>query len=239
MSTVTGSAASGDDWVPVRRVRAYEEVIAQIEERILDGSLRVGQRLPAERDLADALGVSRAGVREALRALEAMGIVDAGVGSGPDAGSTIAARTTPALSTLLRLHMSLSDVELEDLVDVRVQLERSAARAAAARASAADIGQLREFVDAMRRSSVTGERFGALATEFHLAVVRISGNALTADLMHALRDAMHNQLTAQASKRTGEAAGDLIAVHDAIVDAIEREDGDEAAKLIGEHVTTP
>lgn len=67
-----------DKWRPVSRSRAYELVVERVEEQILTGALRVGDRLPAERDLAARLGVSRAAVREAIRTLEAQGVVDGG-----------------------------------------------------------------------------------------------------------------------------------------------------------------
>ena len=80
---------SNDAWQPVRRLRTHEHVLAQIAERILDGRLQVGDRLPSERELVGALGVSRGSVREALRILESMGIVEANVGSGRDAGMEV------------------------------------------------------------------------------------------------------------------------------------------------------
>ena len=105
---------SDDAWQAVKRVRTHEHVLAQNSERILDGRLNVGDRLPSERDLVAAVGVSRSSVREALRVLEAMGIVEANAGSGSDSGSTVSGRATEALSNLLRLHMALSHFQLAD-----------------------------------------------------------------------------------------------------------------------------
>ncbi len=81
-------------WRPVTRSRSHELVLDQIEEQILAGTLRVGDRLPGERDLASHLQVSRSAVREAIRALEAQGVVRSAVGSGKDAGPS--SRRCPA-----------------------------------------------------------------------------------------------------------------------------------------------
>ncbi|WP_427136447.1 FadR/GntR family transcriptional regulator [Pseudarthrobacter sp. S9] len=72
-------------------MRTHQLVLQWIEKQLIDGQLTVGGRLPAERTLAEQLEVSRTSVREAIRILEAMGVVRAGVGSGPDAGTVVIA----------------------------------------------------------------------------------------------------------------------------------------------------
>ncbi len=73
-------------WQPIPKVRAHEQVLAQIERHILERRLKAGDRLPGERALAQLLGVSRPSLREALRVLEFTGIITTGVGSGPESG---------------------------------------------------------------------------------------------------------------------------------------------------------
>ncbi len=77
------SVTPAPQWRPVPRVRSHELVIAAIEDQIMGGALKVGDPLPPERELAARLQVSRAGVREAIRVLEAQGVVRANVGAGP------------------------------------------------------------------------------------------------------------------------------------------------------------
>src|SRR5699024_9739569 len=88
-------------WRPVSRANTYERVIDAVEEQIMAGSLTVGDPLPAERDLADKLGVSRASVREALRVLDSLGVVRSAGGSGRGAGTFIAAMPSAALTRFL------------------------------------------------------------------------------------------------------------------------------------------
>ncbi|MGH3756730.1 FadR/GntR family transcriptional regulator [Actinophytocola sp.] len=226
-------------WEPVRRVRTHEQVLEQIERKILDGSLRPGQKLPSERELVAALGVSRTSVREALRALEAMGIVEARTGSGPDAGSVITSQSTTALTNLLRLHIALAQISLADLVEIRVQLERNAARAAASTHTPEDLKRLAALIDAMRATGEEYREFNALDAEFHVGITRISGNALAADLMQALRGAVESEMAAAFARLSDwrSVADSLATEHEGILRAIEKGDGDRAADLVADHIT--
>jgi GntR family transcriptional regulator, transcriptional repressor for pyruvate dehydrogenase complex len=236
--TVPQTERTGQTWAPVRRVRTHEQVVAQIQEKILDGELRVGAKLPSERELVEALGVSRSSVREALRALEAMGIIDANGGSGRDSGSVISGRSTEALGTLLRLHVALAGIALGDLIDVRVQLERHAARGAAEGHRPGDVVRLRELVAAMDPAKVSSAEFNELDTEFHVSIARSSGNTLAATLMQALRDAVKSEMVRAFTEIADwRVVGDrLVAEHTAIVDAIEAGRGEEAADLVEAHI---
>lgn len=226
-------------WEPVRRTQTHKQVLQQVEEQILMGRLKVGQRLPSERDLVTALGVSRTSVREALRGLEAMGIIEAKVGSGSDAGWTVAGKSPEALGTLLRLHVALAEIPLADLVEVRVQLERQAAENAARRRSDTDLQELRALVDAMRDPGLTRTEFNELDTEFHVRIAAASSNTLTADLMQALRHAVKQWMIA-AFERISDwrsVADRLVLEHAAVVDAIETRDGQRAGETVARHIT--
>jgi DNA-binding FadR family transcriptional regulator len=225
-------------WQTVRRVRTHEQVLTQIQEKILRGRLRVGDRLPSEREFVEALGVSRSSVREALRVLESMGIVDAHVGSGRDAGSTVAGRSTAALSNLLRLHMALSQFRLDDLVEIRIQLERLATSRAASEATPEDVERLRSIIDDMARPGVDHEQFHELDSEFHITIARASHNALAADLMQALRDAVETEMKAAFARVDdwNSMVCHLTEEHRGILTAIESSDGDLAAERVTEHI---
>ncbi len=232
---MTGQA----DWEPVRRVRTHEQVLAQIEQKILDGSLRPGQKLPSERELVTALGVSRTSVREALRALEAMGVIEARTGSGRDAGSVITGQSTAAITNLLRLHIALAQISLADLVETRVQLERNAARAAASTLTPQDAERLAALIEAMRASDQEYDEFNRLDADFHVSIARISGNALVTNLMQALRGAVESEMAAAFARLPDwrSTADSLATEHEGILRAIEKGDGDRAAELVADHIT--
>jgi DNA-binding FadR family transcriptional regulator len=213
--------------------------LAQIEQKILGGHLRVGERLPSERELAETLGVSRPSVREAFRALEGMGIIESRVGSGPEAGSFVSSRSSEALGNLLRLHMTLARISLADLVDVRSQLERVNVRRAAARRTDDDLDHLASLIRSMRNPALHYEDFNELDTEFHVSIARASKNALATDLMQALRDAVKHKMTAafEGLADWRVVARKLIAEHEEVLHAIRDHDSELAAELIGNHIS--
>src|SRR5213593_3658038 len=98
------SALADSPFRPVAQRRAFEDVIVQVEEAIAAGRLQPGDRLPPERELALQLQVSRASVREALRVLEAFGVIAARRGTGADSGSILSLQNESPLSGLLRLY---------------------------------------------------------------------------------------------------------------------------------------
>lgn len=222
----------------MRRFRTHEQVLEQVEEQIVKGRLRPGDRLPPERQLAETLGVSRSAVREALRVLESMGVISASTGSGPSAGSIIVGESTPALGTLLRLHVALASYSQSEVMEVRVQLERWAAREAAVRAEGDALKELQDIVAQMRQPNIPPDRFNELDTAFHVTIAAISGNGLLSTMMQALRDAVHREMVhvfaTLDDART--VIGDLCEEHQAILDAIVASDAERAAGLVQAHI---
>src|SRR6478736_10141939 len=125
------------DWAPVQRVPTYELVLRRIEEQLINRTLRPGDRLPPERELATVLGASRPAVREALRVLQAQGVVKSAVGTGADSGTIVMSAPSGALTRLLKVHLAVASFPLSDVVQARVMLERFSAIGAAANRSSA------------------------------------------------------------------------------------------------------
>ena len=100
---------------PVRHRRTFEEILDQFEQAITSGNLSPGDRLPSERELASRLGVSRTSVREALRVLEALRIVE--VKSGAENGVTLLRQPGNALPYLIKLYLSLGHVSVQSVID--------------------------------------------------------------------------------------------------------------------------
>jgi DNA-binding FadR family transcriptional regulator len=233
-SEVTSSFA------PVKRRRAFEDIIFQVENAIYEGRLTVGDRLPPERELAEIFQVSRASVREALRVLEAFGVLTARRGTGADSGSIVSAENDSPLSGLLRLYASLLQMPLTDLLEVREALETLTARRAAERASDEDVERFRALLEAMRAAK-DPEEFLAADTEFHVLLARSSGNSVAPLIMGALRDAIARQVLGafQALEESGNWVSErtwLIREHTRLVDTIEARDPQEAAQALSQHV---
>jgi GntR family transcriptional repressor for pyruvate dehydrogenase complex len=225
-------------WEPVPRSRTFELVLARIEEQILAGNLRVGDRLPPERELVELLGVSRAAVREALRVLEAQGVLRARVGTGPASGSVIAAMPSEGLTQLLRLHMALANFPFMDVVEARATLERSSARLAAERATEDDLAKIRGPLVRMDQAGLAREEFNDCDTDFHVAIAEAGGNRLMADMTIAVSNAArHTLLTAFHKIPDWEAvAARLRAEHHAIYEAIEERAAERAGDLVEAHI---
>ncbi|MEV7967166.1 FCD domain-containing protein [Sphaerisporangium sp. NPDC088356] len=210
-----------------RRTRAFEEVLLQVERRIAEDGLRVGDRLPGERQLAEQLQVSRASVREALRVLETLGVVSSQAGRGPDAGAILTSRPDSALTDLLRLSLGLSSLSLREVIDTRLMIERwSAEHAAASPAVAAEPDAMAEAIRAME-AAATAEEFVEHDIAFHVAIAEASGNRLVAAVMRALRGAMRRYAieAVEGLGDTGALQGDHRRIHAAITS------GDAAAAV--------
>jgi GntR family transcriptional repressor for pyruvate dehydrogenase complex len=225
-------------WEPVPRSRTYELVLARIEEQILAGKLRVGDRLPTERELVELLGVSRAAIREALRVLEAQGVLRARVGTGPDSGSVIAAMPSAGLTQLLRLHIALANFPVNDVVEARAALERSSARLAADQATEADLARMAECLAHMDAPEISREEFNDHDTRFHVAIAEAGGNRLVTDLTVAVRNAVRHTLLASFHRLEDweDERDRLRAEHHAIHAAIAAGDAESAGDLVEAHI---
>jgi GntR family transcriptional repressor for pyruvate dehydrogenase complex len=226
-------------WRPVARSRAYELVVDQVEEQILAGTLKVGDRLPGERELATRLAVSRAAVREAIRTLEAQGVVRSAVGSGPEAGTVVSAVPSEALNRLLRLHVALANFPMADVIDARVVLERSSARLAARDAGEEDLDELLRLLKQMDVDGIERQQFNDLDTAFHIAIAEAGGNRLMADLTVAIRDSTRRPIL-RGLEDLGDEWPQVCATlrdeHHLLFDAIAGGDGDAAAGRVEAHI---
>lgn len=221
------------------RMRTHQLVLTWIEKQLSEGELNVGGRLPAERTLAEQLQVSRTSVREAIRILEAMGVVRAGVGSGPEAGTVVIADPTAALGSALRLHVATQHLPVSDIVETRVLLESWAA--ARARPDAPQLDQaatLLDEMDAVGRGHETADAFLALDVQFHLALADAAGNAVVSAMMGSLRESIQGytaRLTAGLPDWDAMARR-LQAEHRELLAAIRKDDGGRAATLVASHI---
>jgi GntR family transcriptional repressor for pyruvate dehydrogenase complex len=213
----------------------YTQVAAQLREAILAGELRPGEPVPTERELAESFGVSRASVREALRALQAQGLITAA--GSPTRSLVASAVDEPARDALVNL-LRLNGVALDDLVDLRCVLESAAVRAAAERHEPELLADARRALDDMNGGRVSIEEFDEADVRFHVALARASGNEAMHLVMTALRGAAaRHLLEALSARRDPERTLRRLArEHQAILAAVEGGDGDTAAELVEQHI---
>ncbi|UVS79297.1 FadR/GntR family transcriptional regulator [Actinokineospora sp. UTMC 2448] len=216
----------------------YAAVLRHVEAELAAGRLTVGAQLPAERRLAEDLGVSRPTVREAIRVLQALGVVRSGVGSGPDAGTTVIADPAGGIAAALRLHLATRRLPMADLVATRALIEGAAVRAAARAPGHPDLDLAEDLLARMDEPGIDADTYHQLDADFHVALTRAAGNAVNTAVMTALRDAIHHTvLHAVASlpdwPRT---AARLRREHRAVLRAVRAGDGERAAALVVRHI---
>ncbi|WP_347108346.1 FCD domain-containing protein [Paenarthrobacter sp. S56] len=216
-------------------MRTHELVLEWIEKQLSSGELSLGGRLPGERSMAEQLQVSRTSVREAVRILEAMGVVRAGVGSGKDAGTIVIAEPGSALGSTLRLHVATRHLPVADIVETRVLLESWAVeRAQAGAPELAEAGMLLDQMD----DATDIDAFLALDAHFHVALAQSAGNVVVSAMMASLRGAIENyagELTGNLPDWTATSRR-LREEHRAILAAVSANDGGKAAALVAAHI---
>jgi DNA-binding FadR family transcriptional regulator len=212
--------------VPRRRERLGDQLYGQILEQIVSGGLREGDKLPSEHQICRMFGVSRPTVREALMRLHADGLVTTRQGSG-----TFVQRRPS--DQLVRLADASDIAGMLRCLEVRIGLEGQAASLAARRRTPEQMARLAEALSALRASFEDGSVPAVADFAFHHAVAGASGNALFADVLETLGETIQRGMSVALSiTRAGsrERARRVIEEHEAIVEAIAREDA-EAADL--------
>ncbi len=208
-----------------------DQAIAQIKQMIVSGELSPGDRLPKESDLAARLGLSRSSLREAVRALTLIRILDTRQGDGTYVTSLEPAILTDALSFLVDFHQ---DSTVLALLEVRRVLEPAATAMAAQRITEDELAELSRLLDEMAVCE-TVEEFVENDLTFHRTIAAASGNAVLASLLDSLSGP-----TSRARIWRGVTQADAVqrtrAEHTAIYDALEHRRPDVARAWATVHV---
>ena len=222
----------------VVRRPVYQQVAAQLRAAILDGELQPGNVLPSERELGERFGVGRTSVREALRALQAQGLV---VAAGPTAPLRVTAPEALSAGPVgesFEALIRLGEVPLGDLIELRRALEGAALAAAAGREPAPDLTGAETALAAMEDAGGDVDAFEVADVAFHLALVDASGNSALRLVMLAVRSSVSEHLRS-ALHRLDDAPAELDrlrAEHAAILDAVRERRPDDAERLVRDHV---
>jgi GntR family transcriptional repressor for pyruvate dehydrogenase complex len=224
---------------PVQPRRAFEEVLDQLEEAIADGHLAAGDRLPPERDLAGQFEVSRTSVREAIRVLEALGLVKVSRGA-ENGGVFLREEPGNAFTYLLRLYLSLQHASMEDVCDMLIVTSAWATRVAAGPgADPTALADLSGVIDAMADDSLDLVAWHELDADFHSCVVRASANTVAGMVLDGLSDSLKRLilLGIRDDTEAWEATrGRLLREHREIHEAIRAGDPDRAEELMTAHL---
>jgi GntR family transcriptional repressor for pyruvate dehydrogenase complex len=230
-------ASSGDDrpelFAPVETGRMSGAIVEQIRDLIRSGHLKPGQRLPSERELAERFKVSRVTVRDALRALETMGLVDIRVGAA--GGAFLTAPSTAIVGEGIRNMLMTGVISPEHVAEVRLIIELGIVRLAIARASEDDIERLKDICARSEAALDAGAYETILSTEFHTCLAHAAHNPaieMVADLfrgplsMAGVRAKDPPALSHEMSVRE----------HVSLLDAITAGDLGEARRVMAKHL---
>lgn len=224
---------------PEGDLRAFQVVTESIKTAIKSGDIRPGHELPAERKIADALGVSRPSVREGLRVLEALGIVSITSGLGPSGGVTIRDEPGRELAEVFAMWSALEHVDIAESVAFREAVEGWACTTTST-SSTEGASALRNLDRISREMLSTEDRaeYLELDADFHYEVVRSSGNRLAALVASAVRASIRMHMD-----RVTAAVGDwedtrerLTEQHRGIYEALRDGNGETARRRVLEHV---
>lgn len=220
-------SSDGSEFVRVSRPRLYERLVEQLLGFIASTGLGPGDLLPAERDLAERMGVSRATLAQALVALEVLGVIDVQHGTG----AVLVYR--PAVASVLRELREHRD-RMPEIVEARSTLEVKLAALAAQRRTAADLAAVDAALDAMAAEIADGSR-GTTGDElFHQAVATAAHSSILASMMTFISELVRETRLASLGQ-PGRPERSLES-HRAIADAIRSADPRAAADAMQAHI---
>ncbi|QBD84604.1 FadR family transcriptional regulator [Clostridium tetani] len=218
---------------PVKNKKIYEEVIEQIKDMIYKGILKKGDKLPSERDMVEKLQVSRTSVREALRSLEIVGLIESRQGEG----NFIKEDFEDGLIEPLSVMFMLQDSKSEEILELRKIIEVGTIKLAAERITESELGKLNELKEKLRTPNKE-ENLAEIDREFHYKIAAASKNFLLLGVLNAISALMESYIK-DARKSILEEEGnrqELITQHENIFEALNNNSEDEAVEAMTKHL---
>ena len=207
------------------------QMVAQVRDDLFAKKLKPGDFLGTEKDLAARFGTSRIVARDALRTLEALGIVEIRMGKG--GGARIAHGNPRLFAEALAVQLDLTGVSAAEIIDAQRAIETLGAELAAENATPADIAHLRALLKQARAATGDLDLFTKLSRDFHLAVAEASHNRVIVVQLLSLEHVSWPRRNATA---TPKLAAHILEIHEQLADLIEMRDAAAARALMNDHV---
>ena len=215
---------------PIERTTLAASAFEQLISSVVNGDWKAGDRIPPERELCQQLGIARTSLREALKAMELIGMLESRVGDG----TFVCPRTEFLARPLLWAFTGTDQAELHDIMEARVLLERDLAGLAAERGSEEEIAKIGEAVKTMRESVAAGISIMDADMAFHLAVAQAAHNGLLQNAVQLLRNLMRQWIYLKLL--IPDVPRRVLKQHEAIYKAIRLRDGDMARTRMRKHL---
>jgi GntR family transcriptional regulator, transcriptional repressor for pyruvate dehydrogenase complex len=218
---------------PVKVGRASEDVVRQIKEAIHTGRLRPGDGLPSERELTERLGVSRVTVRDALRTLEATGLVEIRVGAR--GGAFVTVPQPEFVGEGLTNMLLLSSRSPEDVTEARMIFELGAIPLVCERRTEEDLADLEEICAKAEAALEAGDFDPRLSADFHIRLASATHNTAIELIVNSLQGPLLMSLV-RAKDVAPQMGGQGAREHRELVDAVRRRDPEEAHEVMQRHL---
>ncbi len=215
---------------PIERTTLAASAFEQLISYVVNGDWKAGDRIPPERELCQQLGIARTSLREALKAMELVGMLDSRVGDG----TFVCARSEFLARPLLWAFTGTDEAELRDVMEARVLLERDLAGLAAERGSEEEIAKIGDAVRAMRDSVTSGTSMVEADMTFHLAVARAAHNSVLQNAVQLLRNLMRHWINLKLL--IPHVPERVVSQHDVIYEAIRSRDPEAARVAMRKHL---
>jgi DNA-binding FadR family transcriptional regulator len=219
-------------FAPIAVARASSAIADQIRAAIVTGRLTEGERLAPERELAEQFGVSRVTVRDALRALEAMGLIEVRVGAR--GGAFVTVPSGSVVGQTMSDMMMMQAISPEDIVEARLVVELGTITLACARATEDDLRALAELDQTAKRALADGTYSRELSWDFHALVAQAGHNRAVGGLAQSFRSTL--SMHPVRSREGSRAFARTVEEHGRILDALERRDGATARREMAMHL---
>jgi len=215
---------------PIERRSVYDEVVVRLGEYIVQRGLRPGEKLPPERELMESLRVGRSSLREAVKALRAVGAIDVVAGGGMYVGRG----GTTALSKPLSWAVFFNANSINQAVEARRILETELAGLAADRVTDDELAALRGHLDQMSAAASDPAAYLAADVAFHLAIARAAHN----DVLYYALEMLQHVVRAWIRRILRKANGEPVSLdeHARILAALERHSPDDARRAMSAHI---
>lgn len=214
----------------VRKTKVYENIADQIQRLIRDGLLKPGDKLPPERELAEMFHVSRSSLRDAIRALELVGLVEPRQGEG----TVVRTPSTDSLINPLTAALLQEREVVSELLEFRAMVEPTLARRAANYASDEDLNHLNDILRRQKEKVDQGELAIEEDSKFHYAIAKIAKNSVVLKVLDAFMDLL--QESREKSLQVDGRLQKSLAGHRQILQAIEQHDASAAETAMRRHI---
>ena len=214
---------------PVKNIKVYEVIMEEIKDIVKKGELKSGEKLPSERELADKLEVSRTSVREALKALTMLGLIESKHGEGNFIKSNFENSLLEPLSIVFLLIGSKN----EDIIELRRIIEPEAAGLAAKNITESELRDLKEIMKELN-NSLDAEICAQLDKKFHYKIAQASGNHLISTIMFSISSLIEKYIDSSRIHNINKKVVKL--QHEEIYKALESRDSKKAYEYVKKHL---